>query len=54
MGTYTATVTREGNGWLAQCDQEPTAYTWVPTLTALRREIAYWPGYAPPAAHQPW
>ncbi|SPT53693.1 Uncharacterised protein [Actinomyces bovis] len=40
MSTYTATVTREGEAWLAECDQEPTAHTWATTLTALRREIA--------------
>lgn len=39
MSTYTATVTREGGAWLAQCDQEPTAHTWAPTLAALRHEI---------------
>ncbi|MCL3776793.1 MULTISPECIES: hypothetical protein [unclassified Actinomyces] len=39
MSTYTATVTREGSAWLAQCVQEPTAHTWAPTLAALRREI---------------
>lgn len=38
--TYTATVTREGDVWLAQCDQEPTAHTWAPTLTLLHRAIA--------------
>lgn len=40
MNTYTATVTREGDAWLAECDDVPTAHTWATTLTALRREIA--------------
>ena len=39
MSTYTVTVTREADAWLAQCDQEPTARTWVPTLVALRHAI---------------
>ena len=30
MSTYTVTVTREADAWLAQCDQEPTAHTWGP------------------------
>ena len=30
MSTYTVTVTREADAWLAQCDQEPTAHTWAP------------------------
>ena len=37
MSTYT--VTREADAWLAQCDQEPTARTWAPTLVALRHAI---------------
>ena len=39
MSTYTVTVTREADAWLAQCDQEPTAHTWAPTLAALRHAI---------------
>jgi len=27
------------DAWLAQCDQEPTARTWAPTLVALRHAI---------------
>lgn len=38
MSTYTVTVTREADAWLAQCDQEPTARTWAPTLVALRED----------------
>lgn len=38
MNTYDMIVTREGDVWLGECVQEPTAHTWAPSLEMLRRE----------------
>lgn len=38
--TYTATVTREGNMWLAEVPGLPGAHAYARTLTNLRRELA--------------
>lgn len=40
MTTYTATVTRDGDDWLATCGQDSTIHTFAATLAGLRREIA--------------
>lgn len=38
--TYTATVTREGNMWLADVQGLPGAHAYARTLTNLRKELA--------------
>lgn len=38
--TYTATVTREGNMWLAEVAGLPGAHAYARTLTKLRKEIS--------------
>lgn len=40
MTAYTATVTRDGDDWLATCEQDATIHTFASTLAGLRREIA--------------
>ena len=50
MSTYTVTVTREADAWLAQCDQEPTAHTWAPLWShCVTRSLmsSSWPPICP-------
>lgn len=39
MNSYDVIVTREGDLWLGECVQEPSAHTWAPSLEMLRREV---------------
>lgn len=40
MITYAATVTLDGDDWLATCEQDSTIHTFASTLAGLRREVA--------------
>ena len=38
MIAYDFVVNREGDQWLGECVQEPSAHTWAKTLAVLQRE----------------